>query len=268
MRFAPVAAPIVALVLLCGASAAAAQTATTVSAAADNTLIEDFAGSRSNGAGDAFYTGRTQRDGLRRGLVRFDLSAIPPGAVVQSATVSLRLAATRPATSTITLNRALQSWGEGASAANLPGGVGAPAAAGDATWLVRFFGAVPAQPWTSPGGDFTATASATATVAPVAGQVFTWSGPGLVADVQEMVNNPASNRGWFVIDEPSNDAKAFYSREHPTASWRPSLSVTWAPPPVQEAGDVPLPPWALALAALAVVGGLMRGARGERGGPK
>lgn len=254
MRFARLAS----LALLCGAAASTAQTVTTVGAAADNTLIEDFAGARSNGAGDAFYTGRTQRDGLRRGLVRFDLSAIPPGAVVQSATVSLRLAATRPANSTITLHRALQNWGEGASVANLPGGVGAAAAPGDATWLVRFFAAIPAQPWTKPGGDFTAVPSATATVVPVAGQIFSWSGPGLVADVQDMVNTPASNRGWFVIDEPSNDAKAFYSREHPTASWRPSLSVTWAPPAVAQDGDVPLPPWALALLGLTLGGALLR----------
>ena len=127
---------VVNMVLLAGAAAGAAES--TFGAAADNTLIQvlDPNAPRSNGRGDSVFTGLTQRDGLRRAVLRFDLSVIPPGATVQSATLTLTLTHTRPGSSAIKLHRSLQDWGEGASSAF--GGIGTVAEPGDVTWFERF----------------------------------------------------------------------------------------------------------------------------------
>ena len=75
-----------------------------------------------------------------------------------------------------------------------PGGAGAQAEAGDATWLHTFYNT---SFWTTPGGDFSPTLSATTTVSTV-NTTYTWSGSGLLADVQAWVSNPASNFGWVI----------------------------------------------------------------------
>lgn len=216
----------------------------------DNTLIQDAAGNVSNGAGDAIYTGRTQRDGLRRGLLHFDVSSIPARATITSVTLTLRLVRTRPDTYVVNIHRALASWGEGTSSSG--GGIGDAATPGDATWTQRFFGAVPAQPWASPGGDFSVAPSASlmvgGTLAPFNWASTTGGNEALRSDVAAWVNSPASNHGWVVVADASNDAKAFGSREQPVASYRPTLVVNYEPPVAQ----VPLPSWGVAAIALAL----------------
>ena len=69
------------------------------------------------------------------------------------------------------------------------------AQAGDATWLHT---PIEHQAlWTTPGGDFSPTSSATTTVSTV-NTTYTWSGSGLVADVQAWVSNPASTSEYFL----------------------------------------------------------------------
>lgn len=213
-------------------------------AVADATLIEDFSGSRANGSADAIYVGRTQRDGNRRGLLRFDLSSLPPGAIVQSATLHLHLLRGRPDNEPLSLHRTLASWGEGAS--NAFGGGGTAAAPGDATWLHRFFGAT--QLWSNPGGDFVAAASAEELIEAPEGVTHHISAPGMAADVQAWIDQPTGNHGWLLIGGV-NSAKAYASREHATAGLRPQLTVTWSLPEPVAAGDAPLPFWALTLLA-------------------
>src|SRR5438105_14155986 len=61
---------------------------------ADNTLYEDASGNLSNGAGTHFYVGNTNQTvaaDARRGLLRFDLSAIPAGSTIHTATLTLRV---------------------------------------------------------------------------------------------------------------------------------------------------------------------------------
>jgi hypothetical protein len=89
-------------------------------------------------------------------------------------------------------------------------GDGAPATPNDATWRHRFFDTVF---WTTQGGDFSATVSASQSVGGV-GQ-YTWSSPQMIADVQSWVNNPASNFGWLVLGDESTiaTAKRFDTRE-------------------------------------------------------
>jgi len=196
---------------------------------ADNTIIEDPAGAYSSGASAYFFAGRVNVNGggtLRRGALRFDLTSIPAGSTITS--VSLRLYCSAAGNSTaraIALKRFTASWGEGASIAF--GGGGAFAQANDVTWLHRFY---PGTPWSTPGGEFVDTASATRNVTGIG--FYSWtSTPALVADVQGWVNAPATNFGWCVQGNESTlqSVKRFDSRESAPAN-RPQLTVIYTPP--------------------------------------
>jgi hypothetical protein len=200
--------------------------------AADNTLIEDSSGSFSAGLATYFFAGRVGVNGgstLRRGALRFDLSSIPPGSVISSVTLKMNCSAVGLTTQyPISLKRFTKSWGEGASQAF--GGGGAPSAPNDVTWLHRFYGT--AQSWTTPGGEFNATASATRNVG--ATGFYTWSSTaGLVADVQLWVNQPAQNFGWCVIGNETTlqSVKRFDSREATVEAVRPQLTIVFTPAP-------------------------------------
>ena len=237
---------------------ALAQTATFVPVA-DTTLYES-SGEESNGLGEWLFAGRTAQPGTprRRALLRFDLSSIPADAVVES--VSLRMTMSRTITSDVPvgLYRAIGAWGEGTSNAGGQEGTGAPATPGDATWSQRVY---PATPWTSPGGDAAATASATTVVGAMTGP-YTWaSTAALVADVQGWIAAPASNAGWLLrVDEtaPAPNAKRFNSRQNATAASVPQLTVTYVaggvgPPPEPGPAGIPaLGPAGLALLALSM----------------
>lgn len=230
------------------ASNAVAET-TTLTAVSDNTLIEDFSGSDSNGSADAIYVGRTQRDGLRRGLIRFDVSAIPPTATIQSVSLKLHLFRGRPDESHLRVHRSLNSWGEGAS--NYFGGVGGPALANDATWLHRFFGT--SQLWATAGGDFLVQPSASEVIEAPENVTHTISGAGLIADVQQWLTQPSNNFGWVLVADTDVSAKGYASREHPTTALRPQLIVTWTPATVDGgSSDVPIPLWAMAMLGAAL----------------
>jgi len=166
--------------------------------------------------------------GLRRGLLRFDVSSIPPGSTVTSATLQLtvvRVPGTGVLDSTFDLFRLLASWKEG----NKSGNSGSTATAGEATWIARMLGTAN---WTSPGAkqDAAATASASTGVADE-GQ-YSWSGSGLVADVQLWVNTPAQNVGWLLAsraESSSRSVRGFATRESGSAGG--TLAVVYTPPP-------------------------------------
>ena len=202
----------------------------TLGASKDNTLFENVSGAISNGQGSYLYSGMTAIGGLRRGLIAFDLSAIPAGSTITNVSFSIRVSRTITASERTGLHRMLANWGEGQSNSNgqAGGGGGAPAEPGDATWTHAFFGSAP---WTNLGGDFDA--------APSAGQqlvgtgFYTFSGTGLIQDVQSWVDNPSTNFGWAIIgnEAVSGSAKRLDSRNHPTPANRPSLTVTYTPIP-------------------------------------
>jgi MYXO-CTERM domain-containing protein len=210
-----------------------------------------------DGAGPHLWSSNTAGGFTRRTLLRFDLGGVPAGAVVRG--VQLTLVQSRTlAAHQVRLHRVLASWSEGPANAGSSGS-GAQAQAGDVTWLRRVH---PSLSWTAPGGDYAAAASAARLVGtdPVP---YTWgSTPGLVADVQGWLADPASNHGWILIGDEVGDrqGKRFESRENVTAANRPRLVVVYDPPlPVAAAtGDVPLPPWALALFGLGLAGLVMR----------
>jgi|GEM_PF-837045 len=196
----------------------------------DNTLYQSNTGSLSNGQGIFVFAGRTNEttNYLRRGVVAFDLSAIPSNATVTAASLNLFLVKMGPvAPGNITVNKALQNWGEGNSNAGSPGGHGAAAQTNDATWLHNFFNT---SFWTTPGGDFSAVPSATAFVE-VEGVYHVWSGAGLIADVQAWVSNPANNFGWFIIGNEIDPGSAAKFATSENATNRPRLDVTFQTSP-------------------------------------
>lgn len=209
-------------------AALAAQTTVTIPCAQDNTLYESIFGDASNGAGISLFIGLNAFGSSRRALLRFDVAAaLPAGARVLDARLSLnvtRAATTQP--TPITGHRLLVSWGEGTSNAGTPGGGGGVASVGDATWLHRFW---PGTFWTTPGGDFAAVPSWTATM-PSTGTFTSNASRASAADVQSWLDAPATNFGWLVkvTSIASSTAHRVGSRE--TTGVRPTLTVTYLLP--------------------------------------
>jgi hypothetical protein len=207
-------------------------------AARDTTIyVGDATNDLANGAGTQIFVGKAGlnrqdvQPRLHRGLMAFDLGAIPPGSTVLSATLTLVMDRSSQASGSraIALHRVNQSWGEGASNSFFGEGIGAAAQPSDATARSRFHGGLP---WGAIGGDFAAAHSAVLTVNLPA--TYTWgSTAGMVADVQAWVNAPAQNHGWMLIGEEPVDnvttSKRFGSRTHPNAGLRPLLRVAFAP---------------------------------------
>lgn len=215
-----------ALVLACSLSGVALGDTLVVTSSKDNTLYADDTGSLSNALGVGMFAGRTNSDALRRALIAFDLSVIPAGSTINSVSLTLRMDRSLSGSTMTRLHRTLADWGEGTSAATDNGGGGAPASAGDATWIHRFS---PASLWTTPGGDFLPTASANIPVGSIGN--YTWSTPAMAGDVQFWLSNPTSNFGWTIVaDEAvSGTAMRFATREA-AASIRPSLTVEYTVP--------------------------------------
>jgi hypothetical protein len=213
----------------------AAADTVTLSPTRDNTLYETEDGSRSNGAGAHFVVGRTGEDKLRRGGLAFDVAgAVPAGATITSAQLTLNMSRTIAGPVTVGLHRLSADWGEGDSNADGQDGKGAPSEPGDATWIHTFYDT---DQWASAGGDFES--------APSAEQVvdqnghYTWgSTEAMVADVQVWLDQPGTSFGWIVIGDESTGttAKLFDSREIDEPENRPVLTIDYVSPPC--AGDV------------------------------
>lgn len=190
----------------------------------DATLYELSNGSLANGAGIHLFAGSTASSQRRRALVAFDVaSQIPPGSVITSAVLTLQVSLTVAATQPTRLHPVTSDWSEGASnAGDSRDGGGTSSLAGDATWLHTAF---PDRFWRTPGGDFSSTPDATASVGSFG--PFSWgSSAALVARVQSWVDQPATNFGWIVIgnEATSRTTKRLDSREG-AANARPTLTV-------------------------------------------
>jgi hypothetical protein len=199
--------------------------------AADTSLF-DIVPTNNIGADPWLVVGRTKNGQVGRSLIRFALTNLAPGTIIEAARVEFEVVRVpqqiTPVPSFFTLHRMAQSWSEG----NKTGALGQGASPGEPTWLAA---AHPATLWSTPGAvgaaDSVATPSAT-TATPVDdfGRYTFPSSPGLVADVQAWVNNPASNHGWLVRSqgEATNaTARRIGSREDPA---KPVLILTVATP--------------------------------------
>jgi hypothetical protein len=164
---------------------------------------------------------------VRRALLRFDVSAIPPGSVVNSATLQMTVVMVplSPVNSTFDIRRVLQSWTEGGVSWNSRSGAGTP-------WQV---------PGATGAGDSVSTPSSFVAVGSANFTAYTFpSTAALVADVQGWVNDASSNFGWMLISENEvspETARRFGAREDSlhapvlTINYSlPSLGVTIQPP--------------------------------------
>ena len=179
----------------------------------DNTLYEydPAEGDHSNGAGFHLFAGENGEGEVRRGVLAFDIAGtIPPGSTITAVSLSMNMSMSPAGPLTVELHKLLADWGEGTSHAPMGEGDGAPATPNDATWRHRFFDSVF---WTTQGGDFSATVSASQSVGGTGH--YTWSSALMVADVQLWLDNSASNFGWLVLgDETATaTAKRFDTRE-------------------------------------------------------
>lgn len=218
----------IALLLLLLAPASAMAESVLIEAGRDTTLIEEPTGALANGSGPVFFVGRTNqaRDGVRRGLVYFDVAAaLPRSARLESVRLHLYMSPSNADPRRIALHRLLADWGEGASFAS--GGGGDFSAEGDATWIHTFHDA---EFWVRPGGHFVARASAFRDVA--ASGFYTWEGTKLLADVRLWLAAPHRNFGWILLgDEATRQSvKSFASREAGDPSLRPVLEVVYRLP--------------------------------------
>lgn len=228
MRTLPLAVCVTLLLLL---NTAAVADMVDLPAAQDNTIYQE--GDLSNGAGNHFFAGKTNRAPvwLRRALIQFNIAGnIPAGVTVDSVQLTLNVSRTEQAGNTIVaLHRISRSWGEGSSKASGQEGGGAPAETGDATWQHTFFAS---GSWDIEGGDFNAAPSATKTVGSNEGLQSWGTSSAMVADVQQWLDQPESNFGWILIgnESQSGTSKRFDSRENLT-SFVPNLQITFTLPP-------------------------------------
>jgi hypothetical protein len=207
-------------------SASAAIIVTTPSK--DNTLYEydPAEGDHSNGAGFHFFAGENGMGELRRGVLAFDIAGtIPAGSTITAVSLTMNMSMTPAGALTVELHKLLADWGEGTSHAPMGEGDGAPATPNDATWRHRFFDNVF---WTTQGGDFLATVSASQSVGGV-GQ-YTWNSAQMVSDVQSWLDDPGSNFGWLVLGDETAiaTAKRFDTRESASP---PMLTIQYIPGP-------------------------------------
>ncbi len=222
--------------LLTAPGAARAQVVTIVSGR-DTTIYQDVP---ANSGGGAFtmFAGTQATQSPRRALLAFDIAGnIPPGSVITGARLTLTLQSVAGGSTVpraYELHRLTTNWGEGTAGAGQGGGGtgnGFTANPGDATWAQNFFNT---SSWATPGGDFVATASATATVSQNLNSPYNWdSTPALVRDVQSWLDTPGSNFGWELVgDETAAQTfRQFYTREAANAAFRPVLLVNFTPVP-------------------------------------
>jgi hypothetical protein len=198
----------------------------------DSTLQEAFP-NNNLGGGTSFQAGGRRQGGRTRGLLRFDISGnVPSGATITSVSLGLTVVGVPSGglNSIFDLNRTLASWGEG-TGSDHGGSLGGP---GQVTWNNRLGAGIP---WTSPGGDFLGTVSASRAIAGFGNYTFS-STPSLIADVQGWLDTPANNFGWLLRSESElspTSIRRFGSRENGASS--PVLTVEYAVP---EPGTVSL----------------------------
>lgn len=193
----------------------------TVQPAAQDTYIYSYSPTLNYATQAMLYVGdfHSSYSVAQRSLLAFDLSAIPAGAIITSVALSLfeYIAATTGLASwPVELRRVLRNWVDVQGSWNIfsTGNNWGTAGCANAT-------------------DRVAAASASLTMdgTPQAGFV-SWSGAGLVADVQAWVDGTAPNYGWLLgaptAEYQGSTGRAynqFYSSNYATAIKRPKLVI-------------------------------------------
>ncbi len=194
---------------------------------ADATLYPDTLSA--NGAGDHVFVGTVAGSVPlpRRGVFRFDLSAVPTSGRVLE--VSLELYVTRRPfigpRATFTAHRLTRAFVEGTTDAQANEGTGDPAMPGDATWTHASW---PTEPWSTEGGDFDPTPSGSEHPLLLEPSVAI-VGEGLTADVERwLAGEPA--HGWILLGDETltRTVRRFGSRTNPQVDQQPRLRIRMA----------------------------------------
>ena len=203
---------------------------TNLIAVADTTMFEvspnNNLGRSTLAVGSVAATGQGQRG---RGLLRFDVSGIPTNAVIDSAALTFNVlqAPFAGVPSSFRVHRFLKPWVEGAGTGNN----GAPALAGETTWISQFHGtAVWSPAGSATGTDYTSSESGSVDVDGLA--AYTVQASGIAADVQAWVSGAAANHGWIMISSgegTQRTARRIGSRESGGAA--PSLAIQYTVAP-------------------------------------
>lgn len=230
-----------AILLFLGAGNALASVVT-IGTTQDTTI---YGNNVNNSAGGAIgmFSGTDGNSSVKRALAEFDIADnVPAGSTITGVQLTLFLAQVAgnvtSGTATIGLHRLTDSWGEGTTGAGQlisADGQGFAANTGDATWANRFFSSTSPTPWTSAGGDFISTVSASTVVGATVNTGYSWlSTPTLVADVQGWLDTPSTNFGWLLQNADEVDMKtfrAFYTREESNSALQPQLQITYTAVP-------------------------------------
>ena len=183
---------------------------------ADTTLME-ITPANNMGAVQSMAVGVTGHRTSARGLIKFDLNAVPTNATVTNMRLIIPVVqqSVLAKATTFDLHRMLVDWNEGDKGPGVLTGTGEAAGDGEATWESRRH---PSTPWGRPGGspdlDYRATRSASSAV----GTSVSFGGTAeIVADVQAWVEDPRSNFGWLIKDSlevaTNQTARRLASRE-------------------------------------------------------
>lgn len=221
--------------------------------AADTTIYRRYP-TRSNGEGESLWTGLDYSLGFPlftrdpvRPLLQFDLDEpaaptpgkIPPGATISDASLQVtvidQLTGSFPLAVHAVTDRdgnsgTVDRWLEGNADASGNEFAGAVSILSTATWDARNS---PNDLWNTPGAGFgPELASAPA---PTVGDDVTFSSPALTAEVVRQYDEGDDQLGFtvlldgFVVPPNADLALRFASREYPTASARPTLTVQYTP---------------------------------------
>ena len=140
-------------------------------------------------------------------LLRWDISSIPPGSVIESATITLTVSGS--STQPYNLYPLMRSWSESA-----------------ATWNR----ATTSVNWQAPGAtgaqDRGSTVIGSITANRTGAYTITLNSAGIEL-VQGWVNAPTSNYGMILVNTASSDGLDFRSSNYSTASARPKLVITY-----------------------------------------
>lgn len=172
-------------------------------AVADAHLQEDSADSAKGGENKIDI--KTKDPSKRRqGVLRFNLTGIPFGARIVSASLSLMLKKSGSSAVPMAARRLTQSWKEA-----------------EVTWNSRQTGST----WTQAGGDMDLVSVSRASVGPTKDIRYTWDVTDMVAG---WVAGTYDNNGLSVAGTDGNADEEFYSRDEADTTRRPKLSVTYA----------------------------------------
>jgi hypothetical protein len=218
--------PIVGCFFLCSSYGAT----TNLIAVADTTLFEvspdNNLGRTTLAVGSVAASGQGQRG---RGLLRFDVSGLPTNAVIDSAALTFTVlqAPFGAVPSSFRVHRFLKSWVEGVGIGNN----GAPAVAGETTWISQFAGtALWSSAGSASGTDYTASESGSVDVDGLT--AYTMQDSGIAADVQAWVSGTAANHGWIMISSgegTQRTARRVGSRESGAAAPVLAIQYTLSP---------------------------------------